>query len=190
MKAVFLDRDGTINIDSGYIRDPDDLHLIPGAAGAIRTLNEMGYLVIVVTNQSGVARGIYNADDVDKVNGRLLELLAAEGAHVDKVYWSPYYVRGEVAPWNIEHEDRKPGIGMFRRACRDFPISTGESWMVGDRMADLGFGRNAGLKTILVETGDGRNVSGEQWGHWEVMPHFIAPDLQTAVKIIAKLLGN
>ena len=113
-KAVFLDRDGTINSDEhGYINKPDDLHLYPFAAEAISKLNKMGYLVFVVTNQAGVAYGYFKIEDVEKINAKLVNDLAKGNAKVDEIFYSLCHRNGVVEPFNIYHKDRKPDIGML-----------------------------------------------------------------------------
>jgi histidinol-phosphate phosphatase family protein len=151
IKAVFLDRDGTINADEyGYINKPEDLHLYPYAAEAISKLNKMGYLVFVATNQAGVAYGYFKIEDVEKINAKLINDLAKGKAKVDEVFYSPFHKDGIVEPFNIEQQDRKPGIGMFLTAKRKYKFETKRSFMIGDRFSDIGFGKNAGLRTIFL----------------------------------------
>jgi D-glycero-D-manno-heptose 1,7-bisphosphate phosphatase len=131
-RAVFLDRDGTIIEDAGYLRDPGQVRLLPGAASAIRRLNTTGWLVLVVTNQSGIARGLLSEEDYLRSERRLDELLAQAGAHVDAHYWCPHLpdVTGPC-------ECRKPGTLLYRRAAERFDIDLARSWWVGDRARDV-----------------------------------------------------
>ncbi len=191
MKTVFLDRDGTINKDEvGYIKRAEDFHLFPASASAIALLNQAGYRVIVVTNQSGIAREYYTFEQIDAVHARLHELLAKEGAHVDDIFISPYHRKGTLPPYNVDHEDRKPGLGMFRKARGKYEISVSDSWMIGDKYADVLFGRKAGLRTILVETGYGREEFIERRHEWDIQPDYVAKDLLAAVKLILWAEGN
>ncbi|MFB3845192.1 MAG: D-glycero-alpha-D-manno-heptose-1,7-bisphosphate 7-phosphatase [Candidatus Cloacimonadaceae bacterium] len=186
--AVLLDRDGTINPDDfGYINDPEQYYLYPYAADAIKLLNQLGYYVLLVTNQGGVARGYITLEEMHKVLQKALDLLAAEGAVIDKVYYSPYYYAGVVEPYNIPHEDRKPGLGMFRRAVKDFHFRPEYSWMIGDRYSDIAFGKKAGLKTILLLSGEGKKEFTPALREKEFQPDFVVKDLSVAAKLIASL---
>jgi D-glycero-D-manno-heptose 1,7-bisphosphate phosphatase len=148
--AVFLDRDGTINVDSGYVWRARDLELCPGAAEGIARLNDAGHLVIVVTNQSGVARGYFSEDDVTAFHRVLSDTLNAHGAHVDAFYYAPFHPSEGKGRYRCESRLRKPDIGMFELAMHDFAIDVERSWMVGDHLHDMEFARRAGLRAILV----------------------------------------
>ena len=187
-KAVFLDRDGTINSDEhGYINKPDDLHLYPFAAKAISKLNKMGYLVFIVTNQAGVAYGYFKIEDVEKINAKLVNDLAQGNAKVDEIFYSPFHKSGVIEPFNTHNEDRKPGIGMFQKAKDKYDFNTRESFMIGDRFSDIGFGENAGLKTILVLSGGGEKAFINNRNETEYKPDFVVKDLSVAVKLIEEL---
>lgn len=155
--AVFLDRDGTIIEHVHYLADPAHLALIPGATGVIRRLREAGFACVVVTNQSAIERGILTVDRLGTIHDTLTEMLAAEGAVLDGIYYCP------VAPKErnqriIEHLDRKPGPGMLQKAARDLSLDLARSWMIGDSLSDMLAGRNAGCRgTILVRSGYGEN---------------------------------
>ena len=131
-RAVFLDRDGTIIEDVGYLRNPDDARLLPGAADAIRRLNEHGFLVIVATNQSGIARGILSRNDYQQTERRVDALLQAEGAHLDAHYFCPHLPE-LTGPCDC----RKPGVLLYRQAAEQFDIDLPGSWWVGDRVRDV-----------------------------------------------------
>lgn len=146
--VVFLDRDGTINEDVGYLSDPDGLVLIPGSAGAVRRLNEAGVTVVVVSNQSGVGRGYYTDTDVEAVNRRLVLLLGEAGASVDALYWCSHHP-------DEGCECRKPGTGLVARAVRELQIDAVGSYVVGDKVSDLELAANIGAKGVLVLTGKG-----------------------------------
>jgi len=187
-RAVFLDRDGCISPDElGYNSDPARYHLYPYSIEALKLLKELGYLLFVVTNQSGIARGYFQLADLERVHRRMRELLSAGGVELDQVYFSPYFREGVVPPFNIHHEDRKPGLGMFKRAQREFHFDTGRSWMLGDRYSDIEFGKKAGLKTVLLLSGNGAKEMQENLPAWEYRPDFIAENLLTAAKLIELL---
>ncbi|KAG0601375.1 hypothetical protein M758_11G105700 [Ceratodon purpureus] len=148
--AAFLDRDGVINVDHGFTHRPEDLIFTPTAVDGIRALNRAGYLVIVVTNQSGVARGLYSCADVERFHDHLQQMLAREGAHIDGFYYCPYHPAGSVAAFAIDHEDRKPRPGMLLRAIRDWRIDRARSFLIGDRQSDLDAAAAAGVAGFLV----------------------------------------
>ena len=156
--AVFLDRDGTINEDAEYLSDPNKLKLIPGSGEAIRLINEAGLLAIVLTNQSGVARGYFPEAQVGVVNKRLDLLLAQEGAKVDAYYYCPHHPTEGIAPYRMECDCRKPKTGMIEKAVKDMNIDFKASYMVGDKLSDLQMADDAGAKGILVRTGYGRKT--------------------------------
>jgi mannose-6-phosphate isomerase len=152
--AAFLDRDGVLNVDHGYVHRLEALDLMPGAAAAVRRLNEAGYLVIVATNQSGVARGYYTLDDAHRFNAALRARLAEAGARIDAFYLAPYHPDGVVAEYARDHDDRKPGSGMLRRALAEWPIDAARAFLVGDKDSDLEAARRAGIEGYLYRGGD------------------------------------
>ncbi len=152
--AVFLDRDGTINMEKDYLYKIEELELIPGTKEAIRLLNQAGFLVIVVTNQSGIARGFYCEDDLKQLHQYLDGLLLSAGARVAGWYYCPHHTAGK-SPYNIICECRKPLPGMLLQAAREHSIDLSASWMVGDKLADIEAGLAAGCQPILVRTGYG-----------------------------------
>jgi D-glycero-D-manno-heptose 1,7-bisphosphate phosphatase len=153
--AVFLDRDGVLNIDSGYPHLPEHLVLIPGAADAVRRLNTLGYLIIVVTNQSGVARGLYTEAQMHAFNDLLVRRLAAKGARIGAVYSCPFHDEAEDPRWfHPDHPDRKPNPGMILRATADHGIDPARSFLIGDRQSDLEAARRAGIPGFLFEGPD------------------------------------
>ena len=155
IKAAFLDRDGTINVDKGYIRSPRDIGLIPGAAQAVKLLNAAGYAVFGVSNQSGVARGFYGIDDVPAVNRRVVELLAAEGAVLKEIFYCPHHPRGTVPEYSIICGCRKPLPGMVDAARQKYGVAIADAIVIGDKGCDVELGRNVGARTALVATGFG-----------------------------------
>jgi D-glycero-D-manno-heptose 1,7-bisphosphate phosphatase len=153
--AAFLDRDGVINVDHGYTHQLDDLVFTPTAVEAIRLLNQAGYRVLVVTNQSGVARGFYGISDVEAFHAHMNAALAAAGARIDAFYYSPYHPEGSVAEYAIEHEDRKPGAGMIRRAMADWNVQRSGSFLIGDNQSDLDSAAAAGLPARRITSNSG-----------------------------------
>jgi D-glycero-D-manno-heptose 1,7-bisphosphate phosphatase len=151
-RAVFLDRDGTIIDDPppGFLHEPDKVRLLPGAARAIRQLNDAGWLVLTVSNQSGIARGLYGAGAYDAVQRRLAELLGAEGARLDGAYYCPHHP-GITGPC----ECRKPGVKLFRDARTAHGLDFVVCYWVGDRLSDVEPARTLGGRALLVETGRG-----------------------------------
>lgn len=158
--AIFLDRDGTLNEEVDYLCDPEQLVLIPGAAGAVARLNARGIPVVVVTNQSGIGRGKYDWQDFAAVMSRMDELLAQDGARIDAVYASPHHERGLGEYAVADHPERKPNPGMLLRAAEEHDLDLSRSWMVGDKALDLEAGRRAGCQVALVRTGYGSQVDG------------------------------
>jgi len=152
--AAFLDRDGVINVDHGYTYKPEDLVFIDGAPDAIRRLNEAGYLVVVVTNQSGVARGYYSEADVARFHEHMLAELAEAGARIDAVYSCPFHPKGVVAEYRVDHPDRKPKPGMILRAARELPIDIVRSFLIGDKSSDIAAATAANISGHRFAGGD------------------------------------
>jgi D-glycero-D-manno-heptose 1,7-bisphosphate phosphatase len=159
-RAAFLDRDGTIIEDTGFVRDADGVRLIRGSAEAIRRLNETGWVVVVVTNQSGIARGLLNRKDYDAVAAKIDALLAEQGARIDATFMCPHYPE-ITGPCDC----RKPGLKHYLEAAERFGIDFTKSVFVGDRMSDLEPARALGGTGILVLTGDGRLATGAAEKH-------------------------
>lgn len=149
--AVFLDRDGTLVEDPGYQNDPGGVELLPGAAQAVARLNKAGWLVVVVTNQSGIARGLIAPEDYAAVERSLADKLEAEGARIDRSYHCPHHPDVD-GPCDC----RKPGTLLYRRAAEELGIDLTASWGVGDRLSDLEPVQNLGGRAVLVRTGEGR----------------------------------
>ncbi len=151
-KSIFLDRDGTIIEDSGYVGDPDLVRLIPGAAEAVRRLSNAGYLIVVVSNQSGVARGLFDETALSRVHKRMAELLRAQGAQLHGAYYCPYLdgPEAKVEAYRRASELRKPRPGMILQAAQKHNVDLSRSWMIGDSLTDVEAGRSAGCRTILL----------------------------------------
>ena len=135
--AAFLDRDGVLNVDHGYAHRADQLDWVEGAPEAVRLLNEAGFAVIVVTNQSGVARGMYSEADIHALHAHMQEALNAQGARIDAFYHCPHHPEGTVEAFAVECDCRKPGTGMLEQAARDWPLDLERSFLIGDRDGDM-----------------------------------------------------
>jgi len=184
-RAVFLDRDGTINQEVGYISQVKDLRLIDGAARAIAELNRAGLAVIVVSNQSGLARGYFSLEQMLAVQAELERRLAREGARLDGFYYCPHHPRGKVERLAIECGCRKPKPGLVLQAAQDHGLELAGSYMVGDRWRDAACGQAVGLTTILVATGHGgQPPAGDR------EPDYRAADLAAAVRWILTRAGE
>jgi D-glycero-D-manno-heptose 1,7-bisphosphate phosphatase len=182
--AVFIDRDGTLNEEVGYLHRPEDVVLVPGAAEALARLNARGIPVVVVTNQSGIGKGRYGWGDFHAVMDRIAEMLKGVGAHMDAIYAAPHHARGKGEYADHNHPDRKPNPGMLMRAAEEHNLDLAGSWMIGDKEIDLGAGRNAGCKVALVLTGYGSQVDGSK-------ADLVAVNLAEAVdRILAEGFGS
>jgi D-glycero-D-manno-heptose 1,7-bisphosphate phosphatase len=189
--AVFLDRDGTIVREYGHFWEPRLFELAPGAVAGIRRLKGAGYLCIVTTNQSAIARGIFDEHQFWMGQKRLEELLAAEGIKLDAVYFCPHHPTEGETPYRMECDCRKPKPGMILRATSEFGIDLTRSFMVGDSPVDVGAGKAAGVRAIKVETAYGKGVSDLVPGALVELPDgrvaepdFRAPDLEAASRWI------
>lgn len=190
--AVFLDRDGVLNIEAGYLYRVEDLQLIPGAAQAVRRLNQQNLFCTLVSNQSGPARSYYSADHVEALHQRLVQLLQTEAdAHLDALYYCPYLspqaggINPDFTRWSTW---RKPNTGMLVAAAWEHDIDLSQSFMVGDKATDVDLAHNAGCTGILVQTGFGQDVLGGKYQH-HTQPDFIAADLAVAVDWICGQLS-
>jgi D-glycero-D-manno-heptose 1,7-bisphosphate phosphatase len=153
--AVFLDRDGTLIREVGFVRHPREVALFPWTVDSIRALNQAGLPVVVITNQSGVARGYLSEAMLEEVHGHLSSLVAAGGARIDAYYYCPHHPEGAVAGYAQRCDCRKPGAALIERACADLALDASRSFMVGDKWLDVGAARAAGARGILVRTGAG-----------------------------------
>lgn len=179
-RAVFLDRDGTINREVNHLSSPDQLELLPGVADAIRRLNRNGTLSVVITNQPVVARGDLSLENLDRIHARLESRLGAGGAFLDGIYFCPHHpdkgFPGEIVELKCTCTCRKPEPGLIDQACRDLYIGRTDSWMVGDTTSDIEAGRRAGIRTVLLRTGHaGADAK------YAVRPDYTAPDLADAI---------
>lgn len=185
-KAIFLDRDGTINEYVGFLRKEEDFRLIPGVSEAIKKINNSGYLAIVVTNQPVIARGEVTEEKLEEIHKKMETLLGLDGAYIDDIYYCPHHpdkgFEGEIPELKIECDCRKPKTGMLEKAAREHNIDLSSSIMIGDSTLDIKMAENAGMQSVLLKTGQ----KGED-GKYDVSPTLIAEDLNDAInKIICK----
>lgn len=177
--AVFLDRDGTINDDPGYLTDPSEVRLLPGVGEALRLLQEQGFILVVVSNQSGVARGFLTEAELEQIQMKLEALLSAEGVTLIGTYYCPHHPDG-APPYRQTCDCRKPKGGLVERATREHGIDLARSYVVGDKQVDVELARRMGMPAILVLTGQGplSLMSGK------IQPDYIAADLPAAARWI------
>ncbi len=183
--AVFLDRDGTINEEVGYLDDLGKLRIIPQAVQAIRLINGSGMLAVVVTNQSGVARGYFTEAFVVSVHARLQELLQERGAHLDAFLYCPHHPTEGTEPYRTCCLCRKPAAGMLQQAAGQWEIDLARSYMIGDTLNDMAAAEKAGVKGVLVRTGYGRDAE-RDLAAAPVKPVHIAADILAAVSWIMR----
>jgi D-glycero-D-manno-heptose 1,7-bisphosphate phosphatase len=179
-----MDRDGTVNEQMGYINHLSRFVLLKGVGKAIRLLNEAGYLAIIVSNQSGVARGYFPYDLVHRVHDKMKTMIKKDGATLDAIYFCPHYPNGKITPYGIKCDCRKPGIGLIEEACKSFDIHMENSYVIGDRCSDIEMAHKAGLKGIMVKTGYGMGDLEYVFPKLPFQPFHVAEDLLDAVKWI------
>jgi D,D-heptose 1,7-bisphosphate phosphatase len=179
-KAVFLDRDGTIIEDAGYIGEIDRVRFLRGSGKAIKLLNENNYKVIVITNQAGVARGYFTEEAVREVNNYISESLARENARIDGFYYCPHHIDGVVEEYRKDCYNRKPKPGMVEQAARDFDIDLAQSFIIGDNMSDIEAGHRAGCRSIFLS-----DVKlSDKVENSIIVPDFTVPSLFKAVTLL------
>lgn len=154
-KCVFLDRDGNINVEKDYLHKVEEFEFIDGAREAIKLFNDLGYLVVIVTNQSGVARGYYDESSVKTLHDYLQKEVEKIGGHIDGFYYCPHHPEKGIGEYKLDCSCRKPEPGMFLKAQKDLDIDFSSSIMVGDKISDIKAGENLGMRSILVRTGHG-----------------------------------
>ncbi len=187
--AVFLDRDGTVNEEVDFLNSPRDLHLIPRSAEAIRRANDLGLRVFIVTNQSGVARGLLSEAELLEVHRVLIERLMEQNARVDGIYYCPHHPSEGIDGFRRDCDCRKPNTGMIDRAVREFQIDPAKSYVIGDRTVDVGMAKNAGAHAILVLTGYGR-AERELCEKDGIPLDYVASDLYDAMEYVAGHIDN
>ena len=185
-KAIFLDRDGTMIEERGYICDLSGSKIFPFTGEAVRLMNKNHFKVIGITNQSSVARGICTMEQVESIHKEIIEILEKKDAVIDKFYYCPYHPEGALPEFKKVSMLRKPGPGMILQAAKDFNIDLSESYMMGDDLIDIKTGKNAGCRTILVLTGKGR-MNRQELPAKNIQPDFISETILTAIKTIVKM---
>jgi D-glycero-D-manno-heptose 1,7-bisphosphate phosphatase len=182
--AVFIDRDGTISEEVGYVNHPSRFRLLPDSAAAVRLLNESGWLAVLVTNQAGVARGYFSEEMIGEVHQKLIADLQEDGARLDAIYYCAHHPTVGEPPYRIDCDCRKPKPGLVHRATADLNIDLERSWMVGDRFGDIELAHNANLHSAFVLTGYGRGEWEHQRASWKIQPEIVAENLREAVQQI------
>lgn len=181
---MFIDRDGTLTEEMGYINHPARLKLLPRSAEAIRRLNDAGVAAVVATNQAGVARGYFSEDTMHAVNAELVEQLKQAGAHLDGVYVCPHHPTEGEPPFRADCQCRKPRPGLLRRAADDLELDLAASSVVGDKPSDVAAATAVGARSVLVLTGYGRGEWEYRREEFSVAPDHVADDLLGAVEWI------
>lgn len=157
-KAVFLDRDGTINVEKHYLHKIEDFDFLPGVIEGLKLLQDAGYFLIVITNQSGIGRGYYTEDDFLKLNDWMTEILKENGIKISKVYYCPHLPDAKIEKYRVECECRKPKLGMYEAAIKEFDIDLNHSWAIGDKIRDLAICEKTGCRGFLVEHNEKEEV--------------------------------
>jgi D-glycero-D-manno-heptose 1,7-bisphosphate phosphatase len=179
--AVFLDRDGTLINDPGYLTEPDQVQILDGVAEALKEFQELGYKTVVVSNQSGVARGVLTVETLERIHDRLRELLAAQGAALDAIYYCPYHPEATVPEYRKDSDWCKPRPGMLLAAAGEMDLDLAQSWMIGDNDRDIEAGRRAGCKTIRIGAIPAGGAPAE-----ESKPDYRAVNMREAVNILKR----
>jgi D-glycero-D-manno-heptose 1,7-bisphosphate phosphatase len=187
--AVFMDRDGTISEEVGYLSELDQLCLISKSAEAIRLINESGLMAIVITNQSGVARGYFTEEMVNRIHEKMKELLEKQDVHLDGIYYCPHHPEGVIEYYRKTCNCRKPAVGLLEKASKDHDINLAASYIVGDKLIDIELASKVGAKGILVLTGYGKDELKKINDVPEIKPAYVADNLFDAIEWITNDLG-
>jgi D-glycero-D-manno-heptose 1,7-bisphosphate phosphatase len=182
--ALFMDRDGTVSEEVGYVNHPSRFRLFPYSAEAIKLLNDNGWLAIVVTNQAGVARGYFAEEVILQIHEQLQRDLETSGAKVDAIYYCAHHPSVGEPPYRLDCDCRKPRTGLIERAAADFEIDLQRSWVVGDRYSDIELARNARLHSAFVLSGYGRGEWEYQRASWKLGPDAVGETLLDVVRIV------
>ncbi|MGA1846463.1 D-glycero-alpha-D-manno-heptose-1,7-bisphosphate 7-phosphatase [Deferribacter abyssi] len=178
--VVFIDRDGTINKEAGYINHPDNFEVYPFVSQAMRLLNINNILAVVVTNQAGIARGYYSIETMHVLHEKMYYILNKNGAKIDALYYCPHHPSSKIKEYAINCSCRKPKTGMINMALRDLLIDKEKMYVIGDKLSDIELGWNANCKTILVLTGYGKGELAKL-KNYDKMPNYICENLLDAV---------
>jgi D,D-heptose 1,7-bisphosphate phosphatase len=188
-RAIFLDRDGTLIEEVNYLKRTDEIKVFDPVKEALRTFKNLGFLNIIITNQSGIARGYITENDLKEIHNELLFLLTDEkGVLIDDIFYSPYHIEGIIEEYKTESEDRKPATGMIKKAIEKYSISPEESYFVGDSYSDMKCAENAGIKPILVKTGYGERDL-EKCINENIKLEYIAEDILSVSDYIERVQG-
>ena len=187
--AVFLDRDGTLNEEVGFVNHPDRFIVYPWAAEAVSLLNQAGFAAVVLTNQSGVARDYFSEEMVELCHRKLREEIARGGGSLAGIYYCPHHPEGRVEAYRRNCRCRKPDTGMIERAVQELELDLSRSYVVGDRYLEVEMARRAGLPSIFVLSGYGRGEYEYRRQTWPHMPSMVAPDVLAAAKEIVRAVG-
>ena len=179
-RVVFLDRDGTLCEEVGYLSSVEQMRLIPRSGEAVRLLNQKGYKVVVVTNQAGVARGFFPEAVLEGLHAEMVRQLREEGAYLDGIYYCPHHPSDGFPPYRQECNCRKPATGLLERAAADLNLDLLSGYMIGDHFSDVECGQRIGAETVLLLTGHGQEALAKRES-WPRPPSFIATDLYEAV---------
>lgn len=182
--AVFMDRDGTISEEIGYVNHVSRFRVFAYSAEAVQLLNKKGWLAVLVTNQAGVARGYFSEDMITNVHRALEADLDRGGARLDAIYYCAHHPTVGEPPYRLDCECRKPKPGLIQRAAADLDIDLERSWMIGDRYSDIELAHNAGVHSAFVLSGYGRGEWEYQRGGWKYQPQLVAEDLLEAIRTI------
>lgn len=186
-KAIFLDRDGTINDEVNYLTKIEDINIFPNTVKALQIFKDLGFLNIIITNQSGIARGFLTESTLNNIHKEFRKLLSENNKElIDDIFYSPFHIDGIVGQYQLDHDDRKPAIGMILKAKSKHYINLSESFFIGDSLTDMQCAENAGLKMILVKTGYGKRDF-EKCKTENIKIDYFAEDLYDASSYIRKI---
>ena len=185
-KAVFLDRDNTVMEDPGYVTDPSAVKLLPGVELAMKSMAQAGYRLVIVTNQSGVARGLLTEEALEKIHAELRRQLAEHDARYDALYYCPYHPEGTVEEYARDSDLRKPKPGMLLKAARELDIDLSQSWMVGDSGRDIEAGQRAGCRTVRVRTRPSHHAVPGELNDEDVQADYTVRNLVDAARVILR----
>lgn len=188
-KIVFLDRDGTIIEEMGYINHFSRIRPLPEAIEAIKLFRQYGFKVVVLTNQAGVARGYFSEEALIEMNNYMLQRFENSGARIDALYYCPHHPEGKVEKYRIDCNCRKPKTGLIEKAVKELNLRLDKAWMIGDRMSDVELAKNAGIEATYVLTGYGTGDYVKVKGGFDVKPKIIFNNVLQAAQTIVKLLN-